>query len=43
MRAAIREALAAGAGLIVLPELVTSGYVFESPEEVRAMALTADS
>jgi 5-aminopentanamidase len=37
-RAAIREAVAAGARLVVLPELSTSGYVFDSPEEARALA-----
>ena len=35
---AIREAIAAGARLVVLPELSTSGYVFESPAEARACA-----
>jgi 5-aminopentanamidase len=40
---AIDEALAAGADLIVLPELVTSGYVFESAAEVRALALSSRS
>jgi predicted amidohydrolase len=37
-RDAIREAVAAGARLVVLPELATSGYVFESAEEARAAA-----
>jgi 5-aminopentanamidase len=41
-----REALAAaiddGAQIIVLPELANSGYVFESIEEARAAATTAD-
>jgi 5-aminopentanamidase len=37
-REAVREAVAAGAGLVVLPELSTSGYVFESPAEARACA-----
>ncbi len=37
-RDAIREAVGAGARLVVLPELATSGYVFESPAEARACA-----
>ena len=41
-RDAVREAVAAGARLVVLPELCTSGYVFESEEEARALALRAD-
>lgn len=40
---AIDEALALGADLIVLPELCTSGYVFESEAEVSAAALRPDS
>jgi predicted amidohydrolase len=40
--AAIREAVELGADVIVLPELVTSGYVFESLEEARSVALTRD-
>ena len=40
-RVAVREAVAAGAALVVLPELCTSGYVFESPEEARALAQPA--
>lgn len=39
---AIREAVADGAGLVVLPELVTSGYVFTSPDEARGVAITRD-
>jgi len=38
-KAAISEALGVGAGLIVLPELVTSGYVFRESDEVRSEAL----
>jgi predicted amidohydrolase len=41
-REAVREAVAAGAKLVVLPELATSGYVFESAEEARACAEPAD-
>jgi predicted amidohydrolase len=37
--AAIREAADAGAEVVVLPELITSGYMFESPEEVAAAAI----
>jgi predicted amidohydrolase len=37
-REAVREAVTAGAGLVILPELSTSGYVFESPAEARACA-----
>lgn len=37
-RAAIRDAVAAGAELVVLPELCSSGYVFESADEARAAA-----
>lgn len=40
--AAIHAAVDAGAELIVLPELVTSGYVFDSPEEAASVALAAD-
>lgn len=40
---AIADSLADGADLIVLPELVTSGYVFRSDAEVRAAALPMDS
>lgn len=40
--AAICNALVAGAQLIVLPELCTSGYVFESQEEAASVAITAD-
>ena len=41
-REAVREAVGAGARLVVLPELSTSGYVFESREEARACAEPAD-
>jgi predicted amidohydrolase len=40
--AAIRAAVDDGADVIVLPELITSGYVFESGEEVAAVALPAE-
>lgn len=39
---AIRDARAQGADVIVLPELVTSGYVFESRAEAASMAITPD-
>ncbi|WP_037576900.1 nitrilase-related carbon-nitrogen hydrolase [Phaeacidiphilus oryzae] len=38
----LAEATAAGAEVIVLPELATSGYVFETEEELKACAITAD-
>ena len=41
-REAVREAVAAGARVVVLPELVTSGYVFQSEEEARSCAEPAD-
>lgn len=37
-RDAIRKAVGAGARLVVLPELCTSGYVFDSIEEARMLA-----
>jgi len=40
--AALREAAAAGAEVVVLPELVTSGYLFESAEECAAAAIPSD-
>ncbi len=40
--AAIRSAVDAGADIVLLPELTTSGYVFESPEEARSVAVTAE-
>jgi predicted amidohydrolase len=42
IRAAIVEAAAAGAQLIVLPELATSGYVFSARSEAFTNALTRD-
>lgn len=38
---AVTEAANAGASVVVLPELVSSGYVFESQAEARACAETA--
>ena len=40
--AAIEAAAAAGADVVVLPELVTSGYVFEGPDEAWPLAEPAD-
>jgi predicted amidohydrolase len=40
--AALSVAVEAGAGIVVLPELANSGYVFESAEEARAAAVPAD-
>ena len=39
---AIADAVAAGADIIVLPELVTSGYVFESAKEAASVAIPPD-
>ncbi|MFD0311165.1 nitrilase-related carbon-nitrogen hydrolase [Streptomyces sp. NPDC127119] len=39
---AVRRALADGADIVVLPELVTSGYVFETAEEARTTAITVE-
>lgn len=36
---AIREAVDDGAAVVVLPELITSGYMFESPEEAAGVAI----
>jgi predicted amidohydrolase len=40
--AAIHEAVDDGADVVVLPELITSGYMFESPEEAAAVAIAPD-
>lgn len=39
---AVRSAVGDGATVIVLPELVTSGYVFRSRDEAAASAITPD-
>jgi predicted amidohydrolase len=39
--AAIAEAVAAGAEIVVLPELATSGYMFADADEARSVALNA--
>jgi len=39
--AAVAEAARHGAGLVVLPELCDTGYVFSGPEEARALAAPA--
>ena len=36
----IRDAVGNGADIVVLPELATSGYMFETAEEARALALS---
>ena len=41
--AAISAAVNAGADIVVLPELATSGYMFTDAAEARAAALSADS
>jgi predicted amidohydrolase len=41
-RSAIRDAVAGGARIVVLPELVNSGYVFDSADEARAAAVGVD-
>jgi 5-aminopentanamidase len=38
----MKEAISAGARIVLLPELVTSGYAFESAEEARALAQPVD-
>ena len=40
--AAVREAADAGAGIVVLPELTPSGYVFADPAEARSLAERPD-
>jgi predicted amidohydrolase len=40
--AAIAAAVQAGAQIVVLPELASSGYVFESAKEARSAAVPAD-
>jgi predicted amidohydrolase len=40
--AAVRSALQNDADIIVLPELATSGYVFESQREARSVSMTPD-
>jgi len=40
--AAIEEAAAGGAQVVVLPELASSGYMFESAEEAAALSIGAD-
>lgn len=40
--AALRDALTQGADVIVVPELATSGYVFESVDEARSVAIRPD-
>lgn len=40
--AAVVAAVDAGADVVVLPELATSGYVFASRDEARSLAITAD-
>ena len=40
-RRAIAEAVAAGGKIVVLPELATSGYLFDSREEAASVAITA--
>ncbi len=40
---AVEAAVAEGAQVVVLPELATSGYVFQSVEEVRASAIGLDA
>lgn len=37
--AAVEQSVAGGAQVVVLPELATSGYVFESVKEARSLAL----
>src|SRR6185312_9219452 len=39
---AISDAVSAGADVVVLPELVTSGYMFESAEEAASVAIAPE-
>jgi len=39
---AVRGATSRGAGIVVLPELLTSGYVFRSADEARSLARPAE-
>ncbi len=39
---AIADAVGAGADVVVLPELVTSGYMFQSAEEAASVAITPE-
>ena len=39
---AIEESIKDGGQIVVLPELITSGYCFESPAEAESVAVTAD-
>jgi predicted amidohydrolase len=41
-RGAIADAVAAGADLVVLPELITSGYMFRSAQEAAELAIAPD-
>ena len=41
--AAIAASIRTGANIVVLPELATSGYVFENVEEARSVAIRPDS
>ncbi|HLY48212.1 MAG TPA: nitrilase-related carbon-nitrogen hydrolase [Solirubrobacteraceae bacterium] len=41
-RAAIAEAIDAGAAIVVVPELSNSGYIFRSEDEARAAAIRPD-
>ena len=41
-RDAIAEAVGTGADVVVLPELISSGYMFESPEEAASVAIGLD-
>lgn len=39
---AVRTSVASGADIVVVPELATSGYAFESREEVESVAVSTD-